>query len=60
MAYFALHAVAVMLTFQLRPRGLWRIPAALLTFAFGVLTSVLFMLSVDLIVNGAWYGEWPR
>ncbi len=48
LAFFALQAAAVTLTFRWRPRGaMWTIVGTVLTFAFNVATSVLFFEALD-------------
>jgi hypothetical protein len=53
--FFALHGVATMLTFDVRPRGAWRVVGIICTFAFGVVTSVLFFTSVNEFLP--WYSR---
>ena len=53
--FFACHALAVVLTFRIRPRGPWLWLGRALTFAFVMLTSVLFLANLDAIRPGSIY-----
>lgn len=53
--FFALHTVAVVLTFRLRPRGPWLWVGRLLTFSFVSATSALFLANLDAIRPGSIY-----
>ena len=47
MAFFLLHGLAVVVIRRFRPVGWLRVPAAILTFLFNTLSSVLLLASID-------------
>jgi MBOAT, membrane-bound O-acyltransferase family len=49
-AFFLIHGLAVIATLRARPKGWWRLPWWLVTFAFLLVTTVLFGLSVNEIL----------
>jgi len=51
--FFALHAVAVIVTFRMRPRGGWRVLAHVVSFVFVVATVFLFLANLDAIRPGS-------
>ena len=55
LAFFALHAAAVVLSFRIRPRGRGVWLGRALTFAFVMATSVLFLANLDAIRPGSIY-----
>ena len=55
LAFFALHAVAVVLTFRIRPRGTWKWVGRFLTFWFVIATSAFFLANLDAIRPGSIY-----
>lgn len=55
LVFFALHALAVVLTFRIRPRGSWVWVGRALTFAFVMATGVLFLANLDAIRPGSIY-----
>ena len=47
MAFFLLHGLATVVTRRFRPTGWFRVPAAILTFSFNTLSTVLLLVPID-------------
>jgi hypothetical protein len=47
MAFFLLHGLATVVTRRFRPTGWFRVPAAILTFSFNTLSTVLLLTPID-------------
>lgn len=55
LAFFALHTVAVVATFRIRPRGPWLWVGRFLTFWFVIATGAFFLANLDAIRPGSIY-----